>query len=737
MPQNQVDFVKTSDACELSLQDAICRLLAIATTQDPLEDRLKAALAAILAAGPRTFSGEGSVFLVDRRQREHLVLAATQSLIPAARHGCAAIPFGHCVCGRAAQERRLLYLEHDDDRLAPHGHFCAPIMADDQLLGVLNLLTAPKQAMTAHEETFLSAVSRCLALMIMRQGNEEELHAQRDLLRAILEHVPFRIFWKDRHSVFRGGNQLFARDAGVASPEELVGKRDEDLPGRRAEAATFRRRDEAVLTGEGALRNYEELRQFADGREGMVLGQLLPLRETGGAVGGVLGIYEDVTEALETENRLRRLTFNDQLTGLPNLTMFKEHLDEVLSTAHRTGRRAAVLCVDLDNFKKVNNTFGHAVGDMVLRLAGERLSRLAFDSDRVGRMGGDCFLVLLRELRHEEDIALVLRKVRQAFSLPFPAAGHEVFITASVGVAICPHDGNDGETLLKNADIACHQAKEKGRNGYQFYSPAMNASALMRLSLESQMRRAVELRQFEVYYQPQVAARDGRLVGAEALVRWQHPELGTIAPGDFITMAEESGLIVEIGAWVLNEVCQQARKWQDSGLNPGRVAVNLSPRQFQQQDIVTTVCAALLDSGLDPGLLELEITESAVMHDSEQTAEALNYFREMGVLIAIDDFGTGYSSLSQLKKFPITLLKIDRSFVQGIGHGGDDDAIVGAVVAMARKLGLKVLAEGVETERQWEILRGLDCDELQGYLFSRPLPLPLFQEFLERQPPAG
>lgn len=717
---------------EGSLPDAIGSLLKIAVSRRSLEEKLDASLGVILEASPLTFHREGSLFLADG-QAGSLVLAASRSTTREARHACASIPFGHCVCGRAAQERRIIYLDHDLDRIAPHGHFCTPIMADEQLLGVLNVLTAPRHPLSEAEERFLSTVTQCLALMIMRHRNDEDLLAQRDLLRAILDHIPYRVFWKDRSSVFRGGNLSFARDAGVASPDDLLGRRDEDLPGRCAEAATFRRRDEWVLAGEGPLRDYEELRHFADGREGMIFGHLLPLHDARGDVSGVLGIYEDVTEKLETENRLRNLTHNDQLTGLPNLFLFKERLDQALALARRLQRRAAVVCFDLDNFKKINNTFGHAVGDEVLRQAGERLSQLVFDNDLVGRMGGDCFLLLFRNLHLEEDIALVLRKLRLAFSQPFAVAGHEVFITASIGIALYPIDGDDADALLKNADIACHQAKQKGRNGYQFYSPAMNASALMRLSLESQMRRAIEQRQFEVYYQPQVAAADGRLVGAEALVRWQHPELGTIAPGDFISLAEESGLIVEIGAWVLNEVCQQARRWHDRGLGLERVAVNLSPRQFQQHDIVTTVCAALLDSGLDPGCLELEITESAVMYDSEQTAEALHYFREMGVRIAIDDFGTGYSSLSQLKKYPITLLKIDRSFVSGIGHGGDDDAIVGAVIAMARKLGLRVLAEGVETAQQWELLRASECDELQGFLFGRPLALVQFEELLEKQ----
>ncbi|NJC87810.1 MAG: EAL domain-containing protein [Desulfuromonas sp.] len=726
-------FEQTLPASGRSSQATIGGLLEIALRDRPLKEKLASALRLILDSNPGNFFNQGSIFLADD-QTTNLVLVAEHNLAQTFRHECTVVPLGHCVCGQTALEQRSVFLCHDpEDGRYPHGHFCAPIIAGEQLLGVLNIYTSPRPGLNDQEEAFLASATQSLALIIAHHRNDDALLAQRDLLRTILDHLPFRIFWKDRHSVFQGGNQPFFRDVGVTVPDELIGKRDEELPGRRVDAATYLRREEWVLAGEGVLRDYEELRLFANGREGLILGQLLPLHDAKGEISGVLEIYEDVTEQREAENRLRDLTFNDQLTGLPNLAIFKDRLGQSLVTARHKQHTTAVVCLDLDNFKKVNNSFGHAVGDEVLRLSGERLRQVISDRDSVGRMGGDSFVLLFKNLQQEDEIALVLRKLRQAFSQPFPVAGHEVFITVSLGVAIYPHDGEDAETLLKNADTARHQAKEKGRNSYQLYSPSMNASALMRLSLEGQMRRAVEQQQFEVYYQPQVAADSGLLVGAEALVRWQHPELGMMAPGDFISLAEESGLIVEIGAWVLNEVCQQAKKWHDRGIGLERVAVNLSPRQFQQHDIVTTVCAALLDSGLEPGCLELEITESAVMYDSEQTTEALNYFREMGVRIAIDDFGTGYSSLSQLKKFPITLLKIDRSFVQGIGHGGDDDAIVGAVIAMARKLGLKVLAEGVETKNQWELLRDSGCDELQGYLFSRPLELGRFEALLTRE----
>jgi diguanylate cyclase (GGDEF)-like protein len=714
---------------ERSLRRVISALLEIALSSKSLGEKLSTALEMIIAEGPAVFSEQGCIFLADN-QAGNLTLAAGHHLGPSVRRDCSIVPFGHCICGRVAEERRIIHLDHAPRGQKRHGHFCAPIIAEDRLLGILNVYTLPGKSLTDQEEEFLSTVTHSLALMILRHHDDVALKTQHDLLGSILDHIPYRVFWKDRNSVYLGGNKLFARDAGVASPADLVGLRDEDLAGRCKDAASYLRRDQVVLNEEQPLRDYEELRCLEEGREAIVMASLLPLHDAHGAITGVLGIYDDVTAQRLTENRLRDLTLNDQLTGLPNQALIKDRIEQAVIAAQRQQSTLGVICLNLDNFRQVNNSLGHATGDEILRLASQRLQQALFSSDTLGRMGGDSFVLLLKTLRSSEDITLVLRKLRHALDQPFLIAGREIFLSASMGVSLYPHDGEDASTLLKNADTALHQAKQKGRNGYQLYSPTMNASALMRLSLESQLRRALDLRQFEVYYQPQVTANIGRLVGAEALIRWRHPELGLVAPGDFISLAEETGLIVEIGAWVINEACLKASQWQKLGMGLVRVAVNLSPRQFQHHDIVATVCTALLDSGLDPQLLELEITESAVMYDSEQTAEALNYFREMGVRIAIDDFGTGYSSLSQLKKYPITLLKVDRMFIQGIGSSEDDHAIVTAVIAMARKLGLKVLAEGVETRQQWEFLRNNGCDELQGYLFSRPLALQPFEELL-------
>jgi len=554
-------------------------------------------------------------------------------------------------------------------------------------------------------------------------------------LRKVLDHLPVRFFWKDLDSVYLGCNRSFAEDAAGGSPVEIVGKQDHDLPGRCDEAERYRRRDQWVIETGQPLLDYEEIRTFADGREAMVLGSLFPYSRADGKVEGVVGIYSDVSEQRAAESRLRLMTLNDQLTGLPNQILLRDRLDQAIMSAGHRKRCLGLIYLDVDSFKKINNTLGHAVGDGILRLIGGRLSGAVFDLDTVGRMGGDVFILLLRDLQHRDDIGQVLNKLRKSLAKPFMVDDHEIFLTASGGVALYPDDGEDAATLLKNANTALHKAKEAGRNSYRFYSPTMNASALMWFGMETQLRKALEFQQLEVYFQPQIDAVDGGLAGAEALVRWRHPELGLVSPADFIPLAEETGLIIEIGAWVLNEVCVKAKGWCEHGLPLKRVSVNLSPLQFRHQELVATVCSALLDSGLDPSLLELEITESAVMQDVDKAAEILRYFREMGVKVAIDDFGVGYSSLSLLKKFPITLLKIDRTFVDGTDRDDQDNrAIVTAIIAMGHQLGIKVLAEGVETEAQWAFLRESGCDELQGYLFSRPLPTVLFEEYLaERQ----
>jgi diguanylate cyclase (GGDEF)-like protein len=400
--------------------------------------------------------------------------------------------------------------------------------------------------------------------------------------------------------------------------------------------------------------------------------------------------------------------------------------------------------VDLDNFKRINDTLGHAAGDDLLRTAGMRLAAalrswdgLARDSDSlphaIARLGGDEFIVLLTDLRRPEDAAGIAQRLVDTLAAPATVQGTEIFVGGSVGVAMYPEDGADANTLLMNADIAMYRAKAAGRNGFQLYDPSMNAQALQRLQMEVQLRRALERDEFVLYYQPRVTAATGRIVGAEALIRWQHPERGLLAPGEFIPLAEDTGLVIPIGEWVIEAACRQIAAWQAQGQEPVRVAVNLAATHLRQGDLPGRVADALHRHGVASGRLEIEVTESILLVDPELSARVARELRDMGVHLSIDDFGTGYSSLGYLKRLPIATLKIDRSFVRDLGVDPDDEAIVGAIVALAHSLKLKVVAEGVETASQLGFLKSLGCDEYQGYLMSPPVKAEDFSQLVRRQ----
>ncbi|MBI1823803.1 MAG: EAL domain-containing protein [Nitrospirae bacterium] len=438
----------------------------------------------------------------------------------------------------------------------------------------------------------------------------------------------------------------------------------------------------------------------------------------------------DITERKLAEIRLSHLANYDVLTNLPNRLLFMDRLNQALSQAKRSQKLVGVLFLDIDRFKTINDTLGHPVGDKLLQ-AISKLLVAGRETDTVTRLGGDEFTIVLTNIGHARDAALVAEKLLTVLSVnPFQIAGHEIFITASIGLTLYPYDGEDIETLLKNADIAMYRAKERGRNTYQFYTRDMNNTALERLELETGLRRAIEKEELELHYQPIVETSSGKIVAAEALVRWNHPTLGRIPPDKFIGLAEETGLILPIGEWVLQTACRQNQEWQQSGLSPIRMSVNISVRQFQDPRFVETVKEIIRKSKLNPVFLELEITESSLMHNLEKTRETLHLLNQNGIRFSIDDFGTGYSSLSYLKRFSIDTLKIDRSFIKDIIQDPDDRAITTAVIAMAHSLKLQVVAEGVETREQLECLRSLQCDFLQGYLFCKPVPSSEFRTLL-------
>ncbi len=436
-----------------------------------------------------------------------------------------------------------------------------------------------------------------------------------------------------------------------------------------------------------------------------------------------IGTGHDLLRAVtaRTQARLYRLAHYDALTGLPNRLLLLDRLSQAMSQAAHSERLVAVMLFDLDRFKTINDTLGHAVGDQLLCRLGERLTACVREGDTVARLGGDEFIVMLPNLRCVPDAAAVAQKILDALHLPFPVEGREVFVTPSIGIALYPfHEGV--EALLQCADRAMYHAKEHGGNRYEFCTAEMNDRNPQRLSLESELRRAVKRGELELHYQPQVDVANGRIVGVEALLRWRHPEFGLVPPGEFIPLAVETGQILPIGEWVLRNACAQAKAWQEAELPPLRMAVNVCVRQFLQQGFTESVGRVLEDTGLDSRWLELELTESTLMQNTQATVAVLNDLNAMGVRLSVDDFGTGYSSLAYLKRFPIDTLKIDGSFVCDITTDPNDAAIVKAIIAMAHSLDMRVVAEAVETEQQLAFLREHRCHEVQGYLVGRPLP---------------
>lgn len=441
-----------------------------------------------------------------------------------------------------------------------------------------------------------------------------------------------------------------------------------------------------------------------------------------GAVEEIIAVSRDITQRKETEERLLYLANYDSLTGLPNRTMFRDCLRRAVARAQRNDTRVALLFLDLDRFKNINDSLGHHVGDQLLKGVAKRLQKHAREGDTVARLGGDEFTVILEGVREPEDAAAVARKILELMEPPFKLDGHDIVVSTSIGITIFPDDAGDMRSLLKNADTAMYRTKEKGRNSYHFYTADMNDKAIEHLMLENNLRRALEREEFKLYFQPQFDLHTQGIIGIEALLRWQHPEQGMIYPDQFVPFAEETGLIVPIGEWVIRAACWQARAWQKAGVPSVRVAVNLSMRQFRQRNFVELVYNALNETGLHPRFLDLEITEGFLASNVEKATEVLQDLHSLGVHLSIDDFGTGYSSLNYLKRFPLNTLKIDQSFVQDISRNADNATIAEAIIALGKSLRLNVIAEGVETEEQAFFLRGRGCDHVQGYLFSHPLP---------------
>jgi diguanylate cyclase (GGDEF)-like protein/PAS domain S-box-containing protein len=441
----------------------------------------------------------------------------------------------------------------------------------------------------------------------------------------------------------------------------------------------------------------------------------------------------DLSSSKQTKEKLSHLAYHDALTDLPNQVLFKDRLKQAIALSRRNDQMQAVMLLNLDRFKTINDSLGYVSGDRLLQSVAQRLTSCVRESDTVARFGSDEFAILLTQIPRAQDAANAARAIKQSLDQAFIFEDQELFVSSSIGISLYPHDGRDTGGLLKTAGVALERAKAQGGNNYQFYTAGGTTRALKQLILESNLRPGLEREEFFIQYQPQVAIHDFHLVGMEALIRWQHPSLGLLYPSEFITLAEESGVIISLGDWVLRVACAQNKAWQDAGLTPMRLSVNFSARQFQQPTFITDVAQILKDTNLDPRWLELELTESSIMKDPEEAIEKLHELKLMGIKVAIDDFGTGYSSLNYLKRFPIDTLKIDKSFVSDVCKDPHDTAIVRAIIDLGHALDVTVIAEGVETKEQLQYLSALECDVVQGFLFSKALSVKAFEELLVEQ----
>jgi diguanylate cyclase (GGDEF)-like protein/PAS domain S-box-containing protein len=553
------------------------------------------------------------------------------------------------------------------------------------------------------------------------RSREQLLRDSKERLAQVIDTVPASISAYDRE-----GNCIFlnahcASRLGV-NQEEAIGKRAGNLLGSEFGARSIAL-DQIVFRSGRALPTYEEEFGESDASGKTVwLTTKSPLRDVQGSIIAVLTSSLDITDRKKAERHLVHLAHHDALTGLPNRTYLQDRLRREIGRARRGDRLFSLLLLDLDRFKSVNDALGHHAGDELIKAVGERLNGATRDHDTLARLGGDEFALLQAELSCPQEALEMAERVLSLMSEPFEIAGEQIVIGASIGVVIHPNDGDDADNLLKKADIAMYRAKSEGRNVYRAFSQEMMTAAQGDISLEAELRRALLNKEFELFYQPQIDLRSNRIIGAEALIRWRHPTKGLVRPLDFLPFAEEMGLIIPINEWVMREACREARSWHDMGLGRLRIAVNLSPVQFRNRNMIELVTNILQSSKLDPTLLELELTESILMRDAEAVTLELKELRRLGVSVSIDDFGTGYSSLAYVKKFPVDRIKIDQSFVRNMATDPNDAAIVRAIVNLGHSLGIDVIAEGVDSPEQVDMLRAEGCEEAQGYLFARPCP---------------
>ncbi|TVM02860.1 MAG: hypothetical protein CV087_08200 [Candidatus Brocadia sp. WS118] len=599
-------------------------------------------------------------------------------------------------------------------RYGLHSFLAVPLYSGGKVIGMLNLYDHKTHAFDAETIRLLEnlAARISITLLVARDQQQLRLHS------AAMASVANAVFITDSEGRITWVNAAFAKLSGYTS-DEACGLTPRLFKSGRHDSSFYQQVWQTILAG-NVFRG-EVINRRKDGIFYTVNQTITPLLDLNGKTCHFVAIHEDITDKKETEKQIVYMAHYDTLTNLPNRILFTDRLRQEMIHANRNKRLTSVIFLDLDRFKTINDTLGHAFGDLLLKALADRLKNCIREGDTVSRLGGDEFIFIISDILHPQDVALIAQKILSALSAAFHLDGHEVHVTSSIGIAIYPLDANDMDNLIKNADIAMYHAKEEGGSTFKFYMEDMNINNLERLMLENDLRKALAKSELVVYYQPQVDQNTGQIMSMEALIRWQHPNRGMLYPSKFIPIAEETGLIIPIGEWVLKTACTQTRAWHDAGFPSLRITVNLSVRQFKQQNLVNMIIRVLQETGLDPKYLELELTEGIIMQNDTAILATLRELKSVGVLFSIDDFGTEYSSLSYLKRFPIDTLKIDRSFVQDITTNPDDAAIVTAIIAVAESLKLKIVAEGVENTEQADFLRELHCNNIQGYLYSQPL----------------
>lgn len=756
------------------VQEVMKGLVSISIEDAPVEEVLGRALDWILYMPVLKVERRGGIWLTDESSPGRLILKVNRGLSEEIEKKCAAVDFGQCICGRTTSEARLIHTGstrngHDITYpgMSPHGYYCAPLVYGGKVQGVLNLYVEEGHVKDENEVRVLEGAADILAGIVERKRvearMEERLAVEEALARAselfITQEEPAlnevlgilaEAVGADRAYIF------ILKDDGArmdnthewCSPSTTPWKdRLQDIDTSNFPWWMERIRSEDYIS----LQDVDTLPPEAAAEKDIFRAESIrsilsvPIMGMDGVVNGFLGFDdtsrprawsgEDIrllkvmSSILTThfaqqraEETIRKMAYYDYLTGLPNRRLLLDRVEQVLSRGKWKRRLSALLFLDLDRFKFINDTLGHSAGDILLKVVAERLSGCLHDGDTVARLGGDEFTILLHELRVPEDILRVIKKVYSALEKPVDLGGHDVYITTSIGVSIYPYDGDQAAELLEKADTAMYRAKEEGRNTYRIYRPLMNERALHRLRTENMLRKAVDQDEFVLHYQPQVSLSTGKINALEALIRWDSPSSGLIPPAEFIPVAEETGLIVPIGKWVLEKACEQIKKFHQYGFTDLRIAVNISSCQFSQPEFTDEVKSVIEKTGLEPGSLELELTESVIMDNTEEVISTMAELKALGIRFTIDDFGTGYSSLSYLKRLPIDTLKVDKSFVQNIQASPDDESIVIAIIRLAHSLKHEVVAEGVETIEQIEFLKKLMCDNVQGYFFSKPLP---------------